>query len=119
MQMRHPDNPNNIVEVSERAFEYVWEKKGWVAVSSFVVEEPPTIQPPDDIEDVEGEDVEDADLESEPIDTDPEATRIPVLENMTDAALREVAADLGIEGHDQLTANELRSLVSNTPEFYA
>jgi hypothetical protein len=88
--MRHPNFPDRApVEVDEQAFNVAWEKKGWELVNPY----------------------------AEP-NTDPEKTRLPVLETVSEPELRGIAEDLGIERADDLTGNELRSLISNTPDFY-
>ena len=105
VRMKHPDR-EDVVEVAERAFDVIWSKKGWELVNPY-------------LEDLEtGEDEDLGDSFSTDSYTDPTDTRIPTLETMEEEELREVAEELGIEGHDVLTANELRSLIGNTPEFY-
>lgn len=107
VRMTHPDREDT-VEVTERAFDVLWKKKGWKLVNPYdeIVFDEETGTEPEEESNFE---------ESDP---DPVEHRIPTLESMEEEELREVAAELGIEGHDVLTANELRSLIGNTPEFY-
>lgn len=104
VKMRHPDR-EDVVEVTERAFDVLWSKKGWELVNPY-------------LEDLEMENEDLGDSFSTDSYTDPANTRIPTLEAMEEDELREVAEELGIEGHDVLTANELRSLIGNAPVFY-
>lgn len=113
VKMRHPER-DDVVTVSERAYDVIWKKKGWELVN-------PYSEGQEFVEDEEVDSGVDSGVDYEiddETDTDPVSSRIPTLETIEEEELRELAAELGIEGHDVLTANELRSLIGNTPEFY-
>lgn len=133
--MKNPAN-GSIVEVSEKAFDVIWEKRGWTIVNPYemkgeraakenAVETPDDeLSYPDDPEPViltEPSTSPDHPTPDDPYPDliDSESIPLPTLEDMDESDLRAVAADLGIENADDLTANELRSLIGNTPEFYA
>jgi len=113
--MRHPDR-KDVIEVTERAYDQVWEAKGWELVNPYASPLIPEDNP--QIEVVESFDATTFEAAELTPPSDPPETRIPVLESMPESELRDVAEDLGIEGWRDLSANELRSLIGNTPDFY-
>lgn len=93
VQMRHPYR-DDVVTVNERAFDAVWVHKGWELVNPYT------------------------EVDTTEVNTDPEGTRLPVLNTIEESELRAMARELGIDGAEDLTANELRSLLDDAPEFY-